>query len=99
MPRKGGIRVGDTVDASPAGVLDMGESSDGPTWSSAPSCSISTVLRICITEWEDKLSGSKAWVPRGWVLCGCQNAICFNIVKKEVDFMFGPLAIGLLNVF
>ena len=67
VPRKGGIRVGDTVDALPTGVLDMGESSDGPTRSSAPPSSVLTVLRICIAEWEDKLPGSKAWVPRGWV--------------------------------
>ena len=65
VPRKGGIRVGYTVDALPAGVLDMGESSNGPTQSSAPSPSVSTVLRICIAKWEDKLPGLKAWVPQG----------------------------------
>jgi len=67
VTRIGGMRVGDIVDAWSAGVLAMGESSEGPTQSSAPSSSASTALRICVADWDDELPGSKAWVPRGWV--------------------------------
>jgi len=32
-------------------------------------------------------------------LCHRQNAIRFDVVKEEVDFVFSPPAIGLLSVF
>ena len=64
----GGMRVGEAaVDPLAAGVLAMGESSEGPIQSSASSFSASTTLRICVADWEDELPGSNAWVPCGWV--------------------------------
>ena len=63
----GGMRVGEVaVDPLAAGVLAMGESSEGPIQSLASSSSLTT-LRICVADWVDELPGSNAWVPRGWV--------------------------------
>ena len=31
--------------------------------------------------------------------CSHQDTASFNIIKKEIDFSFGPLATGLLKVF
>jgi hypothetical protein len=50
------------------GMSSMSESTEGPTWSSAPSSSVLMMLSIA-ADWEpeDKLPGLNAWVQHGWV--------------------------------
>ena len=39
------------------------------------------------------------WLLQVKVSCDCQNAVSFNVIKKKFDFIFGPLATGLVKVF
>ena len=58
--RSDGMR--DAARAWAADMFGTGESSEGPTWSSAPSTSASMALSAY---WSDELPGSNACVPRG----------------------------------
>lgn len=41
----------------------------------------------------------KFWLFQNKAFCSCQNAIFFNIIKEETNFVFSPLVTGFIKVF